>query len=166
MPLATSDMSLNMSLASQYQLSDVVSTEHTCTLLPFTPQAVLSPLALLVHSNVIFFLSLKKCLLSPMISLFYCICFCCLKCHVWVCTESPLSHSGLSNQENFSLRSPLPFHQWLGKNTCPSHPLLNVWLPALPITKTAESSSKQLWLAYLFPLLIYLTISLLTDTSC
>lgn len=47
--------------------------------------------------------------------------FCCLKCHVWVCTESPLSHSGLSNQEHISLRSPLLSHQWLGKNVCPSH---------------------------------------------
>lgn len=57
---------------------------------------------------------------SPLISLFDCTC---LKCHVWVCTESPLSHSGLSNQENISLRSPLPCHQWLGKTNLPIPPV-------------------------------------------
>lgn len=84
------------------------TTEHTCTLLPFTPQAVLSPLALLVHSNVIFFLSLKMFAffndLSVLLYLF-------LLSEMSCCTESPLSHSGLSNQEHISLRSPLPCHQ-------------------------------------------------------
>lgn len=73
--------------------------------------------------QMLFSFSLWKCLLSSMISLFYCTCFCCLKCHVCVCTESPLSHSGLSNQEHISLRSPLPCHQWLGKKR-PAHPTL------------------------------------------
>lgn len=151
-----------MPLGCWYQLFKSQITELTRALLPFTPQAVLSPLALLVHSNVIFFFSLWKCLLSSMISLFNCTCFCCLICHVWVCTESPLSHSGLSNQEHISLRSPLPCHQWLGKKYLPTPPLLIVWLPALPITKSAESFSKHLWLAYYYFLPIYLTIPLLT----
>lgn len=35
------------------------NTGHTCPLLPLSLQAVLSPSALLMHSNVIFFHSLK-----------------------------------------------------------------------------------------------------------
>lgn len=144
------------------------STEQTCTLLPFTSQAVLSPLAMLVHSDVILFLSLKNMFaffndLSVQLYLF----LFCLKCHVWVCTESPLSHSGLSNQGHISLRSPLPCHRWLGKKKITAHSTLSVvyGLPALSIAKPAESSSKLLWLAYYYFLPIHLTIDFPIDPA-
>lgn len=96
---------------------------HTCALLHFTPQAVLSPLALLVHSNVVVFslyLSENVCFLQ------WSLCSTVLVFAVWYvmfefAQKSPLSHSGLSNQEHISLRRPLPCHQWLGKKI-PAHP--------------------------------------------
>lgn len=95
--------------------SRVKTHAYVGPLLPLNPQAVLSPSASLVHSNVIFFLSLKMFAFFNDLS---------LSSNVFVfvvwnvmsrCTESPLSHSGLSNQEHIRLRSPLPCHQWLGK---------------------------------------------------
>lgn len=62
--------------------SRIKTHAHVGPLLPLNPQAVLSPSALLLHSDVIFFLSLKMFAFFNDLSLFECICFCCVKCHV------------------------------------------------------------------------------------
>lgn len=111
--------------------------------------------------QMLFSVFLWKCLLQ------WSLCSTVLVFAVWnvmfAFAQNPLSLTQGSPIRNTSV-SEAPFHvisDWV-KNTCPSHLLLNVWLPALPITKPAESSSQHLWLAYYYFLPIYLTISLLT----
>lgn len=126
------------------------SSGHARPLLPLSPQAVLSPSALLVHSNVIFFHSLKMFAffndLSPTVLVFV----------VWnvmfAFAQNPLSLTQGSPIRNTS-DSEVPSHvisDWVKNKkikikTCPSHPLFNV-CPSPNLLNPLASTSD--WLTF------------------
>lgn len=158
--LTDGDLGLNMSLGFCYQLSN--SQRAHMGPAPLYPAGCSVSIGI-VGAFKCYFLSLSGnvCFLQ------WSLCSTVLVFAVWnvmfAFAQNPLSLTQGSPIRNTSV-SEAPFHvisDWV-KNTCPSHLLLNVWLPALPITKPAECSSKHLWLAYYYFLPIYLTISRLT----
>lgn len=152
MSLTTGDLSLKMPLGCCHQLSKSNWSKHRAHMRP----APLYPAGCSVSIGIVgafkcYFLSLSEnvCFLQ------WSLCSTVLVFAVWYVmfefAQNPLSLTQGSPIRNTSV-SEAPFHvisDWV-KNTCPppSTPSFNVWLPALPITKSAESSSKHLWLAY------------------